>query len=117
MNYSLNQFLAFKKKLRPNTEVQILSGSMEPWIKTGETVLVSPCRPEELSPYDIIVFYDQKKTKLICHVFIKIVQDKLITKALENKKLDEPNLKHFLLGKVTKPKFNWFQKFILRFLF
>lgn len=114
MKFSLVEFLRLKKNLKPNTPLSIISGSMDPWIKQGETVYMDPCTPLEIKPYDIIVFWNSKEEILMCHIFIKIKDRKLITKPLVESIEDDPTPVEFLLAKVRKPAFTWFHKLLLR---
>jgi hypothetical protein len=87
---------------------------MEPWINLGERITVEVRKPEDLKPCDIILFW--RKNILICHVFLRIEDNFLITKPLRGKILDPPSHITNLLGVVVSPKFPWFQKILLKFL-
>lgn len=114
MNYSYNNFIQLKKSPRTSVKANILSSSMEPWLRIDDQVTVKTAKAEELKPFDIILFW--RKDIFICHVFLKIDNDFLITKPLHGKKIDPPSHTSNLLGIVTDPKFSFFQKIILRFL-
>ena len=114
MKFTLVKFGLLKKDLKKDTPVQIVTSSMSPWIKAGETVLISPIKITELKPFDIIIYWDSEAEILICHIFKEIRDNKLITKPLSTNTEDSPfNLSH-LLGIVTKPQFKWYHKLLLR---
>lgn len=113
MKYSLLQF----KKLKINRgthKVHIVSGSMEPWIGTNEVITVQIASIDEVSPYDIVVFWENDI--FICHILISKSHNSFQTKALATNEFDDPIDNKYLLGKVVSPKFSWWQKVMLRFL-
>lgn len=113
--YSFKEFINIKKNLSKTFDVQILSGSMEPWIATNETITVKKCSPEELRPFDIIVYW--KNDIFICHIFISLDENIIQTKPLTQNKSDPPFDKSFLLGKVISPKFRWYHKLLLKIFY
>lgn len=88
---------------------------MSPWIKAGESILITPCQPEDLRPFDIIVYWDKQNEILVCHIFKEFRENKIITKPLVKNREDAPIESKFLLGKVIKPQFKWFHKLLLKF--
>lgn len=115
MKFNLAEFKQIKKNLKPNHEISIVTGSMSPWIKPGETVFVSPSKIEELKPFDIIVYWQEENEIFVCHIFVEIRDNKLITKPLARNIEDNPVPTALLLGKVTNPKFKWYHKLLLKF--
>ncbi len=78
----------------------VLSGSMEPTIKTGSIVVV---KPESIyKEGDVITFKDPNKPKYsITHRIAEIKGDKFITKGDANKAADNDNIgKNQVLGKL-----------------
>lgn len=114
MQYSLNDFIKLKVQRKNEINVSIVSSSMEPWIHKGETVILKPCNVEDIQPYDVIVFWSNNK--LICHVYIKEINNFLITKPLLNETFDIPTNSKYLLGKVTSPHFSWYHKLVFKYL-
>jgi hypothetical protein len=114
MKYSLYDFIQLRKGFKNEIKVNIISGSLEPWIYTGEKVTVVPCHPNEIKALDIIVFW--KDEKLICHIYRKTLNKYLITQALVNKKYDTPTDSKYLLGKVISPKFSWYHRLMFKYL-
>ena len=96
MKYSFTEFVAHKKA-GGTKSVQIISGSMQPWIGVNETILVECCTPSDLKPMDIIVFWI--KDIYICHIYLKTEKNHLITIGLNNTEFDKPTQENFLLGK------------------
>lgn len=114
MNYSYKNFLFLKKGFYKRIQANVLSSSMEPWINLGERVTVKTCKPEDLKPCDIILFW--RKNIFICHVFLRVEENFLITKPLSGNKIDPPSHISNLLGVVVTPSFPRFQRYLLRFL-
>jgi signal peptidase I len=114
MTLTLVEFISLKKNLKDNTKINIISGSMEPWIKAGETILISPISLNQLKPLDIIVYWDEKRAVLICHIFSEIRGKLVICKPLISKIEDTPINPNFLLAIVETPKFKWYHKILLK---
>ena len=114
MNYSYKKFLFLKRLEGHDFEATIQSGSMEPWLHMGDKIIGKKCNPEDLKPFDIILYW--RKNILICHIFLRIEDNFLITKPLRGKNVDPPIHIEHLLGVITKPKFGFFQKIILKFI-
>lgn len=108
----LTKFLYIKDK-KGILDIQIISGSMEPFIATNEMIKVKVCDVEDLNSHDIVVFW--KEDYLICHIFMKSDEKLIYTKGLANKDYDEPTNRKFLLGKVIEPKFRWYQRFLIKY--
>lgn len=118
MQISLEKFVLLKKSLKPKTKIKILSGSMEPFIYTGETILCSPISYKEVKVGDPIVFWQDEK--LICHFLVakKKIEGKEIleTKGLSRIFKDPIVPESHLLGKVVEPKISPFKRFIFTLL-
>ena len=95
-------------------EIQALvqSGSMEPWIGEGETVTAIICELNEISPLDTVLFW--QNDKIMCHVYLRKENGKLLTKPFKGKTLDPPWEPQEFLGKVISPKFSKTQKFLYK---
>ena len=119
MKVTRDRFYEIKSNLRTPTQVKILTGSMDPFIKAGEKVLIRPFDPNSLKKLDTIIFWQEHK--LICHFFYKkeLKQNKWIyyAKALNSKKLDSPLTEDDILGVVIKPSLPQWKKFLMKFLF
>lgn len=115
MILTLVEFNSLKKSLKKNTKINIVSGSMEPWIKTGETITISPTKLEDLKPFDIIVYWDEQRTVLICHIFNEVRDQSIICKPLVSKIEDKPIGLNCLLAIVVTPKFKWYHKVLLKY--
>ena len=117
----------FLKKLQEINQqglikVQIVSGSMEPIIKTGEIVHVEKLagRPKM---FDILVIY--QNNIFICHYFWKnntyFDNDgkNYLTRALSSRHADIPFARNQILGRVTGKNLSFLQKchIILREIF
>jgi len=50
----------------------VISGSMEPAIRTGSVVVVQPVTPEAIRNGDIIMYYSPDRTSLTLHRVVKI---------------------------------------------
>lgn len=112
--YSDAEFLIIKKKLLTDGKlnVRIISGSMEPLIKTGETVIVEPVN--DLKKFDIILYHSDDKN-LICHFFWReshFQKNALLIQAFGHASLDQVVYTDKILGKVTSHKINFLQKLI-----
>ena len=117
MKYSLVDFLSLKKNLKPNTEITIISGSMSPWIKTNESVRLSPCKLDDLKKFDIITYWSSVNEVFICHIFTEYRNKEIITKPLSTNDEDTPFDPKYILGKVIKPQFRWYHKILLNFFY
>jgi signal peptidase I len=91
----------------------IVSGSMEPIIKTGERVMVDVGN-QDLKRFDIIVFY--QKDKLICH-YLWSINQRLKPKLLQTRSMyghkDFPIKEEQYLGKVISHKINLWRKLLI----
>tara|TARA_Y100000385_G_C12947397_1_gene573930 strand:+ start:16 stop:399 length:384 start_codon:yes stop_codon:yes gene_type:complete len=114
MKVSFKDFAFIKKSLKKNTDVKILSSSMEPYIYKDDIIKVSPINIESLKSGDPVVFWS--KDKIVCHFLIKrIIQDDktlYLTKGLSNDLFDEPLQQHHILGIVTSPTLPLWKRFI-----
>ena len=118
MKITFEQFLIHKKKLKDKTTIKIISGSMEPFIYTGEKVECSPCNFENSVVGDPIVFWSEDK--FICHFLIaKHITEKgnfIETRGLNTSKSDPLVHENFIFGKVTSPKISWLKKSFFQLL-
>lgn len=113
-HFDNNDFNILKIKLQKegSLKLNIASESMQPWIWKGSKIEIRPINSKDLKPFDIIVFFQDKK--LICH-FLYIKDDTfLITKGLKSFKFDEKINYGQLLGICTSHKPNWLQRFFLK---
>lgn len=84
---------------------RIISDSMSPIIKVDELISIEDSSLDNLSRYDIIIFW--QNNKLICHFIWSQLKDSkdevnLITKSIKNPKdIDLPVPKGNVLGKVN----------------
>jgi len=102
---TIEKFLIIKKNLKPHTKMEVMSGSMAPFIHAGDMLEVSPCEMKDLVLGDIIIFW--RDSILISHMIVRI-QNKdgeylLYTKGLSTSKEDAPTNKNNYLGVVVSP--------------
>jgi signal peptidase I len=90
----------------------IASGSMQPVIKTGETIRIRPLAylGRDLKRFDIIVF--KTETKIVCHYLhhinhINYSNKKFVTRSIAGHE-DLPVSKDDILGYVENFKISWF---------
>ena len=118
MRISLEQFLELKSKFDRPKEIEILTGSMSPFIEPGQKVLVFPLGDKKLEKFDPIVYW--KSDKLICHFYYREEADnsgrRIITKALNSSIEDPPAQKDHILGIVVSPKLPRWKRFFLKLL-
>ena len=112
MKISFEKFIALKQNLKPNTKINILTGSMEPFISASEEIYISPHgNLDEIKMYTPIVFW--QSDKLICHCLVKKYEadGKLffITKGIAKNSREDDAFDSFrVLGIVTSPKMSIF---------
>jgi signal peptidase I len=94
--------------------IRIMSGSMEPVIRTGEQLMVAEIA-EPLRIFDIIVFWDG--SVMICHFVWRInraIKSKgerwIVTRSLISSREDFPILESQILGRVTNRKLPFLRK-------
>ena len=117
MKYSLVEFLKFKKNFKHQTRVQIVSGSMAPFIKKGESITIEPATIEEIKPWDIIIYWSPEKEIFICHMFVRREEGHIICKPLGFNKEDTPVPEQYILGHVITPSFSAFQRLLLKLFY
>jgi signal peptidase len=69
----------------------VISGSMEPAIRTGSVVIVQPNRPEDIRTGDIVMYSSPDRTSLTTHRVVKIDNDpglRFVTKGDANNNPD-----------------------------
>jgi hypothetical protein len=117
MKLTEEQFFILKEKIKGSHKVQIMSGSMEPYIYTDEDILIHKTKPNKIKRYTPIVFWHNDL--LVCHFFKKrIIKDGITyfqTKGLSSKDDDPLVDERFVLGEVVIPKIGFFRRMILRF--
>ncbi len=115
---SLQEFFDLKSNFNGPNEVEILTGSMAPFINPGEKVLVFPLGNKKLEKFDPIIYW--QSDKLICHFYYREVTTEkgshIITKSLNSPKDDPPVQKEHILGIVVRPKLPRWKRFMLRLL-
>ncbi len=101
------EFLKLKDSHEPFIRFNVVTGSMEPLIPVGTSIIVDPKADYKVN--DIIVFW--QNDKMIVHIFwhtnksIKLKdKDILITRALNSRKLDLSITREQVLGKVVSHK-------------
>jgi signal peptidase I len=96
-----------------------MSWSMEPFIHTGEEILIKKFNPETLKSFTPIVYW--RDNKLICHFYVKKLalsnKTYYLTKGLGAKNFDKPVKEEFILGEVVSPKVSFLKKLIMRIAF
>lgn len=94
------------------TILKVVSDSMSPLIKVGESIEVALLEaPEQLKPFDIILF--EQARRLNCHFLAKTdyINNLFITKSLKNPSAsDYPLETKQILGIVTSKKISFFTK-------
>jgi signal peptidase I len=115
---SFEEFLLRKTRLKPNTKVKIITGSMEPFIHTGEIVECSPVAFEDVEIGSPIIFWNDNK--LICHFLMvkysKNDKDYFITKGLGARHQDKASSVDFYFAVVTNPKISKLKRKLFNFL-
>ncbi len=104
-----------KLKLLPIYKSQVVSGSMEPVIRTGEEILIDVGNVD-LKPFDIIVFYFDEK--LICHFLWRknrIAHPILYQTRNMQGSADLPITEEFILGKVISHRISLWRRLKLLF--
>lgn len=114
MKVSEEKFFELKESMDVFKDIKILTPSMAPFIKVNDMVKAMKVDPNDLNPYDIIIFWQNEK--LICHFLIKKENNMLISRGLNTKVYDEPIDPKYILAKVVRPKLNPMKKFFLSFL-
>jgi signal peptidase I len=113
MKIGFEQFLIYKKKLKPKTEIRIISGSMEPFIFTGEYINCSPKKCEDLRPGDPVVFW--RDNMLVCHFLIRSFKKGnvffLETIGLNSKRIDPLIPEQCFFAAVTYPRVSLIRRF------
>ena len=115
------EFERVKAKLRPGTPVKILTGSMSPFIRVGQKILIKPFERSSLKRFDTLVFFEEKNERLICHFFYHLEEGKngpiYHTRGLNSKLTDKPFSESEILGVVTSPHLPTWKRFFMKFLF
>ncbi len=114
MKVTKEEFNKLKEDLSDFAQIKILTPSMSPLIQINDIIKVQKISPEDLRPYDIIVFW--QSDKLICHFFIKKVGDKYLARGLNNKEYDAEIASEDILAKVIRPRVSNIKKFFLKYL-
>jgi len=118
MKHEINsdEFKHYKKELlqKGSIQCQIVSGSMEPIIKTSDLVTVEPLI-EEPKHFDILVFWE--KNKFICHYLYHLNRKSssssesiYITRSLRNSAEDLPLPRSHVLGVVVSHQLSFVRK-------
>lgn len=113
----LKEFLKYQKKIR----TEVVSGSMEPLIMTGDSVYVEPVQDiGELKRFDIILFLYNKI--LVCHVIWHLNhlpnaegERVFITRGIRSKYDDLPVPYSHVLGIVKEPRLSLYWKLRMTF--
>jgi signal peptidase I len=116
MKINLIDFAVLKKNLKPNTEVQVLTSSMEPFFYKTDKIVVSPISVSEIKVGDAIVYWHNDK--LICHLVYQIrhnIEVEFLTKGINNKHFDLPIKSQQILGIVVNPQISFWQRILFRF--
>lgn len=121
-NFSSSDFEMLKMAINQKGyfKIKIISGSMEPLIKTGQELIVNKLTDNlKLKKFDILVFWNG--SLLICHYLWHTNQltfnnrDLYITRPLLAREDDFPIERKNILGIVTEIKIPWYLR--LRLLF
>ncbi len=114
MKYQFKDFWRLKKSEQKQHQVEILSDSMEPWIRSHDRIEIEICDTNMLKKNDIIVYW--REERLICHLLVDYKNHFLFTRGLKEKNLDPPVHQSLFLGRIIKPRFNFFHKLLLKFI-
>lgn len=116
-----SQFARLKNQLEKfgRRQVVLVSNSMSPILPTGSLAEIAPCRINELSRFEMIVFIDEKK--LICHMVWNTNEfnspggeRQIVTRGLLGGGFDLPVAESRILGKVISHRIApWKLPFIL----
>jgi hypothetical protein len=107
------EFNAIKMRLIDEKKVliKIVSDSMEPLMKVGQSYYVLP-HNNNFKRFEIIVFYQNQR--LNCHFVWKnqvLFNSTLVTRSLKHFKIDDfPVFYENILGKIESEKISFFQK-------
>ena len=109
-------FVKLKKSDQPFHKLNVVTGSMDPLIPVGSTVVVDKQASYKIN--DIIVFWHNKI--LVVHVLWSInrsiklkEQEVLVTRALHSKMLDASISRENILGKVVNYRLSFWDLFRL----
>lgn len=114
---SWEEFEVLRQSQTPLYKFKIVTGSMDPLIPVGSTVIVDTTA--EIKPSDIIVFWQDNK--LICHIFWrknKIIsqngQEILVTRPLFGRRMDLSITAPHVLGKVINHHLPFWRLWLIR---
>lgn len=118
MKISYLDFQKLKANFDRPIEIEILTGSMSPFISPGQKIIVFPLGDKKLKKFDPIVYWGSEK--LICHFYYgeKTEGKKryIRAKALNGSKEDPPFESEKVLGVVVRPTLPRWKRFFLRLL-
>ncbi len=69
MNITFKEYILLKNRITDPQKIRIISGSMEPFIHTGEEIFIKKFNPGSLKRFTPIVFWHENY--LVCHFYIK----------------------------------------------
>lgn len=96
------------------SELKVVSDSMEPLIKVGESIVLEKSQLNQLKIFDIIVF--NQGARLNCHYLTKTdhKRDQFITRSLKNPtSQDYPIQSKDIIARVKNKKLSWWHKSII----
>jgi signal peptidase I len=83
-----------------NFRLEVISGSMSPFLRPGDKVVVQQARPEAFRIGDLVVA--RRKGEFITHRLVSIGKDEWYTKGDRCRHLDPPLSKDTIVGKVIE---------------
>lgn len=86
--------------------VRVVSGSMAPFLRPGDTVWVRPARLNELRPGEIVVV-EERPGQLLTHRLVQIEADCFLTRGDRFILFDTPWPHSALVGRVAEPSMMW----------
>ena len=83
-----------------NLRLEVITGSMAPFLRPGDKVLVQPAQPEALRVGDLIVA--RRAGEFITHRLVRIGKNEYYTKGDRSRYLDPPLTLDSIIGKVIE---------------
>ncbi len=80
--------------------VRVVSNSMSPWLRAGDQVQVTACKPEDVTPGDLLVVIGNDNTWQT-HRFVCLTPQGLVLKGDANPWCDPPVPPAHLIGRVS----------------
>lgn len=86
--------------------VRVVSGSMAPFLRPGDTVWVRSAQLQELRPGEIVVV-EERPGQLLTHRLVQVNAERFLTRGDRFMVLDPPWPHSALVGRVAEPSLLW----------